>query len=137
MSDWITRFMERLRRSNNPQNGNDVSFDGESIPEEPPQTEEEKWLRALEEMRVKAPDAYDYALNHLKHKLYVARVAGTSLINATYPQHVIANVAVSTGTKCRTLEWLIDDMTETISKIGQPSSEEEEDELPAALRMGS
>jgi len=92
------------------------------------------WLKALEEMRVHVPDAYDHCLQYLKKQL--SRARRVTLFTAASSRDFICNASVAQQTRCRTLEGLIDDMEKTTEKLDRKESTTIEDVIPAAIQAG-
>jgi len=135
----ITRFMElwqRLKRSLTPTKPESTKVErlSEVSDEYTLEVDFASWLKALEELRVHVPDAYDHCLQYLKRQL--SRARRVTLFNAASTRDFICNASVAQQTRCRTLEGLIDDMEKTTDKLDRKENTVIDDVIPAALQAG-
>jgi len=97
-------------------------------------TDRVEWLKALEVMRVEAPQSYEYTVEYLKTQLYQAR--HVKLWDATMPRDMICNAEIARDAKIRTLEDLVFDMSNTTTSLVEDEDVYEDPE-PASILAGS
>jgi len=97
--------------------------------------EVDRYLKALEELRIHQPDAYECILEYWRKKLQQSR--RVVLFNAAHGRDFIANVAIAQQAKSRTFEEIVDDMEQTTEKTRRPEREQLPEEVPAAVLAGS